>query len=121
KRAGQSPRWSSYDRRQAGHPRSARPAEFQLTMKSRIIFINRAPVLARWGAVVAQRHGFEEAEALSLARALAGRGPSSYRARPGRFCATERPRVSTRGQGLIGCRPPPGEPRSREFLGQGTL
>ena len=34
--------------------------------------INRAPVLTLWAAVVAERLGFEHAEALTLGRALAG-------------------------------------------------
>jgi hypothetical protein len=34
--------------------------------------INRAPVLTLWAAVVAQRLGFDEDEALSLGKALAG-------------------------------------------------
>ncbi|MGD9496465.1 MAG: hypothetical protein AB7Y46_09150 [Armatimonadota bacterium] len=34
--------------------------------------INRAPVLTLWGAVVAERLGFEREEALTLGRALAG-------------------------------------------------
>jgi hypothetical protein len=36
------------------------------------ISINRAPVLTLWAAVVAQRLGFDEDEALTLAKALAG-------------------------------------------------
>ncbi len=36
------------------------------------ISINRAPVLTLWAAVVAKRLGFDEDEALSLGRALAG-------------------------------------------------
>ena len=38
----------------------------------RTIRINRAPVLTLWAAVVAERLGFEHAEALTLGRALAG-------------------------------------------------
>jgi hypothetical protein len=34
--------------------------------------INRAPVLALWAAVVAERMGFEWHEALTLGRAVAG-------------------------------------------------
>src|SRR5271170_8497410 len=34
--------------------------------------INRAPVLTLWAAVVAQRLGFDEDEALTLGKALAG-------------------------------------------------
>src|SRR5207302_3177288 len=36
------------------------------------ISINRAPVLTLWAAVVAQRLGFSEDEALTLGKALAG-------------------------------------------------
>jgi hypothetical protein len=36
------------------------------------ISINRAPVLTLWAAVVAQRLGFAEDEALTLGKALAG-------------------------------------------------
>jgi hypothetical protein len=38
----------------------------------RAISINRAPVLTLWAAVVAQRLGFDEAEALTLGKAVAG-------------------------------------------------
>lgn len=41
-------------------------------MAARTIAINRAPVLTLWGAVVAERLGFDEDEALSLGKALAG-------------------------------------------------
>jgi hypothetical protein len=41
-------------------------------MAERIISINRAPVLTLWAAVVAQRLGFDENEALTLGKALAG-------------------------------------------------
>jgi len=34
--------------------------------------INRAPVLTLWAFVVAERLGFERAEALTLAKAVAG-------------------------------------------------
>jgi len=36
------------------------------------LLINRAPVLTLWGAVVAERMGFNWKEALSLGKALAG-------------------------------------------------
>jgi len=38
----------------------------------RTVTINRAPVLTLWAAVVAERLGFERAEALTLGRAVAG-------------------------------------------------
>ena len=41
-------------------------------MTTRTISINRAPVLTLWAAVVAQRLGFAEDEALTLGRAVAG-------------------------------------------------
>ncbi len=36
------------------------------------ITINRAPVLTLWAAVVAERLGFDRAEALTLGKAVAG-------------------------------------------------
>ena len=47
-------------------------------MASRTISINRAPVLTLWAAVVAQRLGFEEDEALTLGKAVAGLLPYSW-------------------------------------------
>jgi len=41
-------------------------------MPSNTISINRAPVLTLWAAVVAQRLGFDEDEALTLGKAVAG-------------------------------------------------
>jgi hypothetical protein len=41
-------------------------------MATKTISINRAPVLTLWAAVVAERLGFTEDEALSLGKALAG-------------------------------------------------
>jgi hypothetical protein len=41
-------------------------------MPTKYISINRAPVLTLWAAVIAQRLGFTEDEALSLGKALAG-------------------------------------------------
>ena len=41
-------------------------------MTSKTVSINRAPVLTLWAAVVAQRLGFDEDEALSLGKAVAG-------------------------------------------------
>jgi len=40
--------------------------------QSRTIYINRAPVLTLWAAVVAERLGFSRDEALTLGRAVAG-------------------------------------------------
>jgi hypothetical protein len=41
-------------------------------MASETILINRAPVLTRWASVAAERLGFNEDEALTLGKALAG-------------------------------------------------
>jgi hypothetical protein len=41
-------------------------------MSTKTISINRAPVLTLWAAVVAQRLGFDEDEALTLGKAVAG-------------------------------------------------
>src|SRR5207302_8925570 len=41
-------------------------------MATRTISINRAPVLTLWAAVVSQRIGFAEDEALTLGKAVAG-------------------------------------------------
>jgi hypothetical protein len=41
-------------------------------MPQKTLSINRAPVLTLWAAVVAQRLGFDEDEALTLGKALAG-------------------------------------------------
>jgi hypothetical protein len=54
-------------------------------MNSRVISINRAPVLTLWAAVVAQRLGFEADEALSLAKALAGLNAQAKGRRLGLF------------------------------------
>ena len=43
-----------------------------LAMTPKTISINRAPVLTLWGAMVAERFGFKEDEALTLGKALAG-------------------------------------------------
>jgi hypothetical protein len=49
------------------------------------ISINRAPVLTLWAAVVAQRLGFDEYEALTLGRAVAGLNAYSKGRRLGIF------------------------------------
>ena len=54
-------------------------------MAARTIFINRAPVLTLWAAVVAQRLGFAEDEALSLGKAVAGLNAQSKGRRLGIF------------------------------------
>jgi hypothetical protein len=54
-------------------------------MTSKIVSINRAPVLTLWAAVVAQRLGFAEDEALTLGRAVAGLNAYSKGRRLGLF------------------------------------
>jgi len=39
-------------------------------MRRPMVMVNRAPVLTRWAGVVAERLGYEEGAALSLARAF---------------------------------------------------
>src|SRR5437899_1828144 len=65
-------------------------AEHDLTtmvrnLESETISINRAPVLTLWAAVVAQRLGFDEDEALTLGKAVAGLNAQSKGRRLGRF------------------------------------
>jgi hypothetical protein len=55
------------------------------TTRTRAITINRAPVLTLWAAVVAERMGFDRAEALSLGRAVAGLNAQSKGRRLGVF------------------------------------
>ncbi len=57
----------------------------KISMPSRTLFINRAPVLTLWAAVVAQRLGFAEDEALSLGKALAGLNAQSKGRKLGLF------------------------------------
>ena len=54
-------------------------------MATRVLTINRAPVLTLWAAVVAQRLGFDWNEALSLGKALAGLNAQSKGRRLGIF------------------------------------
>lgn len=41
-------------------------------MSTKSVMVNRAPVLTLWATVVAQRMGFDEGEALTLAKAVTG-------------------------------------------------
>jgi hypothetical protein len=54
-------------------------------MGHQTISINRAPVLTRWAIVVAQRLGFDEDEALTLGKAVAGLNAQSKGRRLGIF------------------------------------
>lgn len=71
-------------------------------MPSRTISINRAPVLTLWAAVVAQRLGFDEDEALTLGKALAGLNAQAKGRRLGIFHPHEekasKARQKTRGK-----------------------
>jgi hypothetical protein len=72
---------------------------------SRTIYINRAPVLTLWAAVVAERLGFRRDEALTLGRAVAGlnaysKGVSLGLFRPSPKSVIERRKRLTRGRRL---------------------
>jgi hypothetical protein len=71
-------------------------------MSSKTISINRAPVLTLWASVVAQRLGFKEDEALSLAKALAGLNAQAKGRRLGIFKpheeGTKQARAKKRGE-----------------------
>jgi hypothetical protein len=54
-------------------------------MAGKTLSINRAPVLTLWAAVVAQRLGFDEDEALGLGKAVAGLNAQSKGRRLGIF------------------------------------
>jgi hypothetical protein len=84
-----------------------------MAKSSKIIQINRAPVLTLWAAVVAERLGFEREEALSLAKAVAGLNAQSKGRRLGIFqpseeSADEKRKNTKRGEqfhiGLLGRR-----------------
>jgi hypothetical protein len=71
----------------------------------RTIYINRAPVLTLWAAVVAERLGFRRDEALTLGRAVAGlnaysKGVSLGLFRPSPKSVKERRKRLTRGRRL---------------------
>jgi hypothetical protein len=54
-------------------------------MSTKTVSVNRAPVLTLWAAVVAQRLGFDEDEALTLGKAVAGLNAQSKGRRLGVF------------------------------------
>ncbi len=70
---------------------------------SRAIYINRAPVLTLWAAVVAERLGFRRHEALTLGRAVAGLNAYSKGVSLGLFHPTPRS-VKDRRKKLMGRR-----------------
>lgn len=55
------------------------------TVKPKTVSINRAPVLTPWAAVVAGRLGFDEDEALTLGKAVAGLNAQAKGRRLGLF------------------------------------
>ncbi len=61
-----------------------------MTNESIKIKINRAPVLTLWASVVAERMGYEHAEALTLAKELAGLNAQSKGQRLGIFTPAEK-------------------------------
>ena len=72
---------------------------------NRAIYINRAPVLTLWAAVVAERLGFRRDEALTLGRAVAGlnaysKGVSLGLFRPSPKTVKDRRNRLTRGRRL---------------------
>src|SRR5665811_2083148 len=72
---------------------------------SRTIYINRAPVLTLWAAVVAERLGFHRDESLTLGRAVAGlnaysKGVSLGLFRPSPKSVKDRRKRLTRGRRL---------------------
>jgi len=74
-------------------------------MATRTISINRAPVLTLWATVVAQRLGFDEDEALTLGKAVAGLNAQAKGRRLGIFKPHEekakKAREKERGQRFL--------------------
>lgn len=72
------------------------------TVGRNVIEINRAPVLTLWAAVVAERLGFDESEALTLGKAVAGLNAQSKGRRLGIFRPGKergkKPRETKRGE-----------------------
>src|SRR5215831_9483413 len=79
-------RWRGRRRRNAPNENELRS---WTTQQMKTISINRAPVLTLWAAVVAERLGFDEDEALSLGKALAGLTAQSKGRRLGIYKAHE--------------------------------
>jgi hypothetical protein len=69
-----------------------------MQMASTTISINRAPVLTLWAVVVAQRLGFDEDEALTLGKALAGLNAQAKGRRLGIFKPHEEKAKKERGE-----------------------
>jgi hypothetical protein len=60
-------------------------------MSRKVVFVNRAPVLTLWAAVVAERLGFDHQAALSLGKAVAGLNAQSKGRSLGIFKPAEHP------------------------------
>jgi len=56
-----------------------------MAKRSRVVTINRAPVLTLWAAVVSERLGFDRSEALTFGKAVAGLNAQSKGRRLGIF------------------------------------
>jgi hypothetical protein len=77
-------------------PASKRHTQSPLTRK--VVTINRAPVLTLWAAVVARRLGFDENEALSLGKAVAGLNAQAKGQRLGIFKPHEQKTAQARAK-----------------------
>jgi hypothetical protein len=79
--------------------------DVETDMAPKTISINRAPVLTLWAAVVAQRLGFDEDEALSLGKAVAGLNAQAKGRRLGIFKPHEekpkKAREKEQGEGFL--------------------
>ncbi len=67
-------------------------------MSSRTLFVNRAPVLTLWAAVVAERLGHSHDAALTLGKAVAGLNAQSKGRRLGIFGAAETEATPIKGR-----------------------
>lgn len=65
-------------------------------MPEKKIMVNRAPVMTLWGAVVAERLGFDRQEALTLGRSVAGLNAQSKGQRLGIFEPSQEPAEKAR-------------------------
>src|SRR5512136_578534 len=63
-----------------------------------VVLINRAPVLALWATVVAERLGFSRDEALSLGKAVTGLNAQSKGQRLGIYRKHEMPKERREGR-----------------------
>jgi hypothetical protein len=66
--------------------------------RSKLIEVNRAPVLTLWAAVVAEHLGHDEDTALTLGRAVAGLNAQTKGRKLGIFKPTEKPKAAARNR-----------------------